>query len=739
MVRRNRRQFLSSMAAAGAVVAMGAGRRLLAGEGGRAESLSQLPAIPYGAVYFRKSNPPKEDWERDYKRAADDGMNCFRHWFLWSAIEVAPGKYDWDDYDRQLDLAAKYGIKTIIADILCTAPEWAFRKYPHARVEMADGTRRASHYTRACAVGGWPGLCLDNEEVQAHAEQFLRAMVERYRDHPATGGYDVWNELNQFGDAGGCYCEASAKRFRLWLKEKYGSFDALNKAWYRYSYTSWDDVQIPRTNDLYPDSIDWALFRVDNAVRLFEWRVGVIRKLDSKHPVTAHSIPMGVIKEVGPATYPVFKVGRLVDVYGYSGGCNHEEWTKLRWQHWCKMDLTRSASYGKPFWAAEMPAGASWRMRTGRDIDEDRFVTPQDVRLYSLMQFAGGATGVFSPRWRPLLDGPLSGSFGFYDMDGSPTDRSEAAEQIARWANAPEQKRLWEARPVQGDIGILVVPESQIHCYAAEDSTAFYYRSICGAYQGFLFNNIQPDFVHIDDLGPKHDLIYLPYPVMLTEKTAKKLKAWVKQGGTLVSEGCPAYYGDRGRAGEQQPNFGLDEMFGARENWVQFTPDLLDKLQITLDNGTQVGGGIFLQAYAPTTGKARGKYDDDRVAIVDNTFGKGRTRLIGSFPGYGYYSSQDSETKKFFADLLNWAGKIQLVTSSNPRIVARLHTSDQSSFLWVVNSARKNVLTELRITPHRGPFKSGRICTGDTSAEVNGRTVKTNVPARQAVLIELMT
>ena len=219
-----------------------------------------LPTIPYGAVYFRKSNPPEEDWQRDYQQAAADGMNCFRHWFLWSAIEVVPGEYDWADYDRQLDLAAENGIKTIIADILATAPEWAFKKYPHARVESADGSKAASRYTAACAVGGAPGLCLDNEEVKQQAGNFLRAMVTRYRNHPGLGGYDVWNELNMNGGSGGCYCEASAEKFRQWLKAKYGTLAALNKAWYRYSYASWDDVQIPRTNDPYPDSMDWACF-----------------------------------------------------------------------------------------------------------------------------------------------------------------------------------------------------------------------------------------------------------------------------------------------------------------------------------------------------------------------------------------------------------------------------------------------------------------------------------------------
>jgi len=220
----HRRQFLG--AAAGAV---SSGRLVLGQTPAQSPSLHGLPTIPYGAVYFRKSNPPKEDWERDYAQAARDGMNCFRHWFLWSAIEVVPGKYDWDDYDRQLDLAAKYGIKTIAADILCTAPQWAFTEYPHAWVENSDGTRKAPHYTIACAVGGWPGLCLDNEEVREHAERFLRALVERYSDHPALGGYDVMNELNHNGDAGACWCDGSAVKFREWLKKKYGDLRTLGE------------------------------------------------------------------------------------------------------------------------------------------------------------------------------------------------------------------------------------------------------------------------------------------------------------------------------------------------------------------------------------------------------------------------------------------------------------------------------------------------------------------------------
>src|SRR5215475_6699492 len=114
--------------------------------------------FPYGAVYFRKSNPPEADWARDHATAARIGMNTFRHWFMWSAIEVAPGKYDWRDYDRMMDLAAQNGIKVVIAELVTAAPEWMFHKYPHARYVASDGSVLNSSIGGSSATGGFPGL-----------------------------------------------------------------------------------------------------------------------------------------------------------------------------------------------------------------------------------------------------------------------------------------------------------------------------------------------------------------------------------------------------------------------------------------------------------------------------------------------------------------------------------------------------------------------------------------------------
>ena len=209
-------------------------------------------------------------------------------------------------------------------------------------MEAADGRKIGPHYNNAAAVGGWPGLCLDNDDVLKIAEEFIRQLVLRYRQHPAMGGYDVWNELNHLADAGGCWCAASAEKFRQWLRQKYGDLTSLGKAWYRYSYTDWSQVEIPRTIGPFPDAMDWGLFRIDNAMRIFERRVKLIRELDPDHPITNHTIPLGAVEKVFPDTYPeggsypVFRATKLVDITGFSGGGNHDDQYLLRWGHWAK-------------------------------------------------------------------------------------------------------------------------------------------------------------------------------------------------------------------------------------------------------------------------------------------------------------------------------------------------------------------------------------------------------------------
>jgi beta-galactosidase len=283
--------------------------------------------------------------------------------------------------------------------------------------------------------------------------------------------------------------------------------------------------------------------------------------------------------------------------------------------------------------------------------------------------------------------------------------------------------------------------------------------------------------VHIDHID-EYDFLYLPFPMMLTRQTADKLRAWVAAGGTLVSEGCPGYFGDRGHVGTVQPNLGLDELFGARESYVEFTPDLLEGLMFLLGPSTDlkrglaissfqarrpdgtlgrptvldedvpvesgvvsahvpVPGGVFLQAYKPTTGTPVGWYEDRRVAAVDHSFGRGRTLLLGTMVGHGYGAGgADSRSAVVFESLLWWAGKTKHVTCTQPSVKARLHDGAGGTYLWVANPTREPRPVRLWVSEAWGPFSSCRSLWG-ADAVVEGHTVMLNAGARDVAVIAL--
>jgi beta-galactosidase len=369
----------------------------------------------------------------------------------------------------------------------------------------------------------------------------------------------------------------------------------------------------------------------------------------------------------------------------------------------------------------------------GRPREDGRIASPADIRLWDMVSLAAGARGIFRLRWRPLLDGPLFGAFGAYGMDGSRTERSAMLEQVGRWIDS--QHDLLESNPLQGDIGILIVPEAQLFSYAQQASSDFYAHATEGAYGGFFANNVQADWIRLEQLDD-YDLVYMPFPISLEADTAERLKQWVDQGGTLISEGCPAYFGDNAHVGTVQPNLGLDELFGARESYVEFTPDLLEDLTLSV-GGQDVRGGLFMQAYTPTTGTPVGTYEDGRVAAVEHRFGQGRTLLVGTFPGYGQWRHPEHGCRDYFAWLLRWANKTQHVTVSDPRITARLQEGPQGLSLWLTNPTTACIRTQVTLNASHPELAGAEALWGKEDINVAARDLNVLVNARNALVLRL--
>ena len=165
-------------------------------------------------------------------------------------------------------------------------------------------------------------------------------------------------------------------------------------------------------------------------------------------------------------------------------------------------------------------------------------------------------------------------------------------------------------------------PEAVIFNSVKFSNTDYYAQSVRGAYQGFFDSNIQADYVHIDHID-EYPVVYLPYPVMLKQETADKIIKYVKNGGKLICEGFPGYFGDRGHVGEVQPNLGLDRLFGASERYVEFTPDLLENLTLQV-RGSKSVDDIFFRSTQQKVEKLLGNLTMDRQQQLKIDLGRAK-------------------------------------------------------------------------------------------------------------------
>lgn len=688
-----------------------------------------MPEFPYGGVYYRVSAPPRPDWARDYRSASQGGVTAFRHWLLWSAVERRPGADVWDAYDAQLDLAARHGIVTIVAEMLTSAPEWAFADHPDARLETRDGRRLESGQGASAATAGFPGLCLDHPDARGLAGSFLGRMAARFRGHAGLGGYDVWNECATYTDEH-CFCPATTARFQEWLRIRYGTVERLEDAWCRYGLRDFSEVRAPRGRGAYPEVLDWLEFRVDNAQDLLRWRIETIRAADPEARVTAHGL--GRMTSVAAMqAADDWRSAAQVDSFGFTWVAARHDGSS--WRHYQAADLTRSASAGKPFWHSEAQGGPLWLQPqvVGRPASDGRVPTPAQVRVWFLQSLAAGARGLFFPRWRPLLTGPLFGAFAPNENDGAASDRTAAASAVAQWFAAPEQHELRASVPARGDVALVFVHEAQRFDHAQLDSDGGYEPAADAVYQGFFEAGYQPDWVTLDQIEA-YAVAYLPYPIALSRATAARLIRWVHAGGTLISEAAPGYFDEHGVVQERTPGGSLLELFGVTEATTEFMPDLWSEAILEGDLGGT--GALVRQSYRiRDDAVVLARYRDGAVAATVRDVGAGRAALLGTSLPLGARKSGAAPATVTTA-ILSHLGIEPRLPISDPVVTARLHESGSQRFLWLTNpSARAR-----RVTVGL-PAPEARLLRGDddTLLESSPDGISCTVPAHDAVVMSV--
>ncbi|SIN89467.1 beta-galactosidase [Agromyces cerinus subsp. cerinus] len=241
-------------------------------------------AIRFGGDY----NPEqwtRETWLEDIELMREAGVNLVSVGiFSWALLEPREGEYDFAFLDEVLDLLAGAGIDVDLGTPTTVPPAWFWRAYPQARPVTRDGV--------ALGFGSRGIVSPSSPEYRRAASAIAERLAERYAQHPAVV---MWHVHNEYGaPVSESFDEASVANFRHWLAERYGSLDALNRAWgttfWGQVYGEWSEIDAPRQSASVSNpahQLDFKRFSSDALLECFVLERDAIRR-HAAQPITTN-------------------------------------------------------------------------------------------------------------------------------------------------------------------------------------------------------------------------------------------------------------------------------------------------------------------------------------------------------------------------------------------------------------------------------------------------------------------
>ena len=352
----------------------------------------------------RDARAKKEIWRKDVRQIKALGFNTIRCWIDWATGEPAEGKYNFETLDVLLELAEEEGLQGHPPGLHGLGAAMGRREIPRLPLRLlrrfghpAGVVARLLHRpSRACGVPIrpstplWPG---------------------RARKSKAFIGWDLWSEPHVINWATPtyirnpefCFCPNTLAKFRAWLKQKYGTLDKLNQAWYR-RYTSWDQVEPGRLSTIlsYTDYIDWKTFIADKLGGDLRSRYRSRQEVAPDTIVTSHAAGVGLFSSPHwwEGQSDDWTMAQQVDFYGTSFYPKHSAFVDrdVEWRG-ALLDFTRSFGYDggrRGFWIGELQGGFGTIA-----LNVSPTVTPDDLRIWTWSALSRGAKGINYYAWYP--------------------------------------------------------------------------------------------------------------------------------------------------------------------------------------------------------------------------------------------------------------------------------------------------------------------------------------------------
>jgi beta-galactosidase len=563
----------------------------------------------FAGVNYQPVDRTLEQVQYDVGLMKQSGFKVVRMGDLaWDYFEPTEGKFDFKHFDAVMDIVHAAGIQVILDIPGAPAPMWLHHKYPGVDIVNQAGTRLApaERYMDNTA----------DPDYRRLATRMADTLVKRYAKHPAVlaVGYD-----NEIGNGFMSYSEADRKRFVDWLKKRYGSIDALNKAWATQRWSrrigQWDEVRLPLADGPGPAEryLDLRRFWSDNTLAVLADREAVRRKHTPDKPVLSNYWDWSGRK--GFDFLGSYREHTTFGAMGYYAG----DAISGGWQ----AALIRGGMTA-PTWFNEFTAGGP-----------GSYGSKGWSRMWAHFVLLMGGQASLAWTFNSHLGGEEQALWGLTDHDDRPSWR------LAEWARIASDyaklEKLGFPRKVEPKVAIAYSFDN-VHATSPNGPSntvrqyikAPYQAQVHGAFEPLLKDNIDVAVIKLtyEDLS-RYRLLILPGMYLLDKAATAAVRKFVADGGTVVMTAQSAKVDDNNQWTATPKPAGLTDVFGLRTNefydWGGGTLKLGDEEVKSTVNHFEVLEPSTAQVLARFS-----NFDGQPPAITVNSFGKGRAIYVAT-------------------------------------------------------------------------------------------------------------
>lgn len=624
----------------------------------------KIKKIPYGGDY----NPeqwPEETWEEDMrllKLAHIDIVTL--NVFSWASLQSDDGVYHFEKLDKIMELVKKHGLNVCLATSTGAHPAWMARKHPDILRVEANGMKRK--------FGSRHNSCPNSPTYQKYAVALASKLAGRYK------GYDnivAWHISNEYG--GECYCENCEKKFREWLKEKYGTIEEVNRAWdtafWGHTFYDFEDIVVPNQlsehwgNDrstFQGISLDYRRFNSESILNAYRLEYDAIRAITPDIPITTNL--MGTYQ---PLDYQMW--GKYMDFISWDNyPANDTPVSGVALRH----DLMRGLKQGKPFALMEQtPSVTNW-------LPYNMLKRPGVMRLWSYQAVAHGADTVMFFQMKRSI-GACEKYHGAV-IDHAGHENTRVFREVT--ALGSELDRLGDQTlGARCDAKAAIVFDWDNWwgiSYSAGPSVYLDYCKEVERYYKALFDlHIPVDMIGVEDDLSQYDLVIAPVLYMVKSGFDEKLRTYVKNGGRFLTTFFSGYVDEHdlvtvgGYPGKLRDILGI---------WVEEEDALPEDMHNSFHYKGKTYPASMLCDLLHTEGaEALAFYEKDFYAgmpvLTKNAFGK----------GFGYYvatQSDDDFYREYLGEICREAGIEPIMEAPDDMEVTR-RVNKNGTFVFLLN------------------------------------------------------